>query len=278
MIFRCRAAFIAFRTLDYVYCIHRLNDDYPGPRVFVKLQEIIVISFLQPASVLVLTVVPMLIAPLGAEDELEDTFSEIAGHMHEHLDQVSAIKAAVIAGRLEDVREPATWLATHEEPALLPSVEEMRRYAARAASAEDLVAAAAAVGEIARACGDCHQANGVEVGFGYATPPSRDEQSVKAQMQRHLWAADRMWAGLIGPSDVAWNRGADMLAEVQLAASDITAKEGQRAQISELTQRARALGEQAGQAASAELRSGLYGEFLSLCATCHSLTGGGPAG
>jgi len=232
------------------------------------------ISLLRPVSILVFTLAPMLVMPLGLAGASEDTYSEIAEHMHEHLDQVSTIKAAVIAGRLEDVRKPADWLATHEEPALLPSVEEIRRYASRAASAENLITAAAAVGEIARTCGECHQASGVEVTFGYSQPPPQDIQSLMTQMQRHLWAADRMWTGLIAPSDVAWKQGADILAEVQLAPSDIT--DERQTQISNLMQRLRVVGEQASQATSIELRSGLYGEFLSLCATCHRLTGAFP--
>ena len=211
-----------------------------------------------------------------AQENPDDSISAIADHMHEHLDQVNAIKAAVIAGRLEDVREPASWLANHEEPAALPSVAEMRRYAARAAAAEDLVTAAAAVSEIARSCGDCHQANGIKVAFGFGAPPTDEFDSVKTQMQRHLWAADRMWAGLIGPSDKAWQRGTQILAEVELVGSDISAASGQQTQIGKLVERAKAVGKQGNQAASVELRSGLYGEFLSLCATCHSLTGQGP--
>jgi mono/diheme cytochrome c family protein len=242
-----------------------------------SVQEITVTSFLRPAAVLIVIMVSTLMAPSGANAQLEETSSEIADHMHENLDQIGIIKAAVIAGNLADVREPANWLATHEEPASLPSVEEMRRYAERAAAAEDLVDAAAAVGEIGRTCGECHQASGFRIAMGFSAPPAPQEQSFAKQMQRHLWAADRMWAGLVGPSDAAWKQGADILAEVELAASDIVGEGDQQSQISDLMQRMRAVGEQASQAASVELRSGLYGEFLSLCATCHNLTGGGPA-
>lgn len=218
----------------------------------------------------------MLVLPTIASAQLHETLAEITEHMHEHLDHVNAIKAAVIAGDLEGVRAPANWLANHEEPAWLPSVEEMRHYAARAAAAEDLVDAASAISEIARNCGDCHVASGAEVAMGYSEPPSRDEQGLTTQMQRHLWAADRMWAALIGPSDAAWKQGAEVLADVRLTVADIAAEDAQEAQILDLTQRAQAVGVLARQSTSVELRSGLLGEFLSLCATCHNLTGGGP--
>lgn len=232
-----------------------------------------------------LALVAALTLPAGAEEA--DPRQVFLDHMHGHLDRIGEIKSAVIAGRLEDTREPASWLATHEPPegladAWLPYVEEMQRYAARVAAAEDIVAAASGVSEIARSCGECHRASGFSIAFGFDERPPQDLQNLLTQMQRHLWAADRMWEGLIGPSDAAWNRGAEMLSEVQLTtgdvatASDAAAADGNASRIDGLVRRARAMGQQGGMAASAELRSGLYGEFLSLCASCHQLTGGGP--
>lgn len=218
------------------------------------------------------------VATPGFSETPDEISSDIAEHMHEHFDYVSAIKSAVIAGDLEKVRAPAKWLATHEEPVSLPPVEEMRLYAARAAAAKDLTTAAAAASEIARTCGDCHLSSGVEVVMGYSEPPSADEQSLVIQMQRHLWAADRMWSGLIGPSDAAWKQGAAILAEVKLADERIEGEAGQQDAIDLLARQVQMIGEQARQAGSVELRSGLYGEFLSLCANCHQLSGGGPVG
>jgi mono/diheme cytochrome c family protein len=235
-----------------------------------------------------LALLSIVVLPVWAAEESEETQSAFVEHMHGHLDQISEIKEAVIAGNLADTREPATWLATHEAPqglvkAWLPYVEEMRRYAARVAEATDLVGAASAVSEIARTCGDCHRASGLSIAFGFDERPPEELQSLMTQMQRHLWAADRMWEGLIGPSDLAWNRGAAILSEVHLATTDIAGSSAEGAsaaenqiQISDLLRRARGMGEQGGLATSVELRSGLYGEFLSLCATCHKLTGGGP--
>ena len=91
-------------------------------------------------------------------------FTLFQQHMHSHLERVGAIKAAVIAGDLEAVREPAEWLAEHEKVEVpdtwMRYVDEMQRYAEQAATAKNLVGAAAAVSEIGRACGDCHLASG----------------------------------------------------------------------------------------------------------------------
>ena len=234
------------------------------------------LTIMRPSSILLLILLSLFMIRAGLSAESQETAADFSALMHENYEQVGIIKAAVIAGDLAAVSEPANWLATRESLPALPPVDEMRRYAERAAAAEDLVDAAAAVGEIGRTCGECHQANGIQVAIGFSTPPAPEEQSFAKQMHRHLWAADRMWAGLIGPSDIAWKQGADILADVNIETSDIAGEGRQKSQVSDLFQRIRAVGGQASQASSVELRSGLYGEFLSLCATCHALTGGGP--
>lgn len=230
--------------------------------------------FLLAAAAVVLS---LLLADIAAEEDV----SAVAEHMHSHLDKVVAIKSAVIAGYLEQVRAPATWLAEHDAPAGFPAAwapleEEMRAYARQAAGAPDLSTAAAAVSGIGQTCGACHTASGFAVSFGYSQPPAENPTSTITQMQRHLWAADRMWAGLIGPSDAAWENGADMLTDIRLTAANLTNDPLKQPKVDQLLQRARELGTRGTQASSTEARTNLYGEFLSLCANCHSLTGGGP--
>lgn len=230
-----------------------------------------------------LTAVLGLAACVSAEDEASVPSASFAEHMHGHLDQIGAVKAAVIAGDLEAAREPATWLAEHQQPpgmpdAWAPYMNEMRMQAKVAASARDLETVAAAVSEMARSCGDCHQASGFAVAFGFDQRPPEDVQNITTQMQRHLWAADRMWDGLIGPSDKAWRWGTEMLSEVTLTSAQITTEPDEETQVDGLVQAIREVGNQGSTAPAGEARSAVYGEFLSLCANCHNLTGGGPAG
>lgn len=223
-----------------------------------------------------------LTACVSAEDEAAAAATEsFADHMHGHLDQISAVKAAVIAGDLEASRAPAAWLAEHEEPAGMPAawatyVNDMRVQAKIAATATNLETVAMAVSEIARRCGNCHEATGFAVAFGYDQRPPEDVQNLMTQMQRHLWAADRMWDGLIGPSDKAWTWGTEMLTEVNLTSEQITNDPERTAQVDVLVEQIRAVGGDGGGTPAGEARSRIYGTFLSLCADCHSLTGGGP--
>lgn len=225
------------------------------------------------SSAFFLIVAIVLFVPCYSAHAASDTPSGMTVEMHEQFDRVGAIKAAVVAGRLEDVREPADRLATHEQLKFLPYVREMQRHAASASSATELDTAARDVAGIARICGECHRANRIDLGFGYSEPPPGELQSLMTQMQRHLWAADRMWTGLIAPSDAAWKQGAEILAEVRLVPEDIDADPDAQGRIGELMRQLRDVGARAGQATSPELRSHLYGEFLSKCAACHSLAG-----
>jgi cytochrome c553 len=139
------------------------------------------------------------------------------------------------------------------------------------------MAAATAVSQMARICGDCHLAYGVQLEFGYDSLPSEDLEDVVTHMQRHLWAVDRLWEGLIGPSDRAWNRGADMLVDEPLTPDDVTITIEQHAEISNITRRIHAPGGISAATVTPDARSGLFGEVLGLCAGCHVMLGRGPA-
>jgi mono/diheme cytochrome c family protein len=232
-------------------------------------------------TALLLLATLIVVSLVVAEDSSDEDVSAIAEHMHGHLDSVIAMKAAVISGNLAGVARPARWLGDHPRPSDLPEAwanyeEDMRSFARRAAAAQNLETAAAAVSDIGRVCGDCHIASGFVVSFGYSKPPPADLENTITQMQRHLWASARLWAGLIGPSNGAWASGASMLEGVDVNVSDITSDETLTPLVVDIVERLRFIGERSRAADDGETRSALYGEFLSQCANCHNLTGGGP--
>ena len=214
----------------------------------------------------------------GANDR-----SEVVAHMHEHLTRITTIKAHIIMGKLDGLREPATWLAQHDSVNGLPTnfepyIEVMRNYARRVVNAPDLNAAAASVSDMAETCGNCHLVNEIQLEFRFDQMPAEWADTV-THMQRHQWAADRLWEGLIGPSDVAWSRGIDMLVDVPLHASDVVDEwtEGtDTAMFDEIANDLHELGAQGAAARSSNARGKLYGEILSLCAACHTKLGRGP--
>ena len=234
------------------------------------------------ALILFLALVAIAFRPSLAQEASEDEDSTVADHMHEHLTRIGTIKAAIVAGSLVGVREPAIWLADHKTVAGLPAdfepyVVQMKSYARHVIEADDLGTAAIAVSQMAKTCGNCHLVNGVNLEFGYDQTPREDIEDVVTHMQRHQWAADHLWAGLIGPSDSAWNRGADMLIDVPLESDDVTTVTEHHAEIGRIARRIHALGGISTETVTPDARSDLYGEVLGLCANCHVVLGRGPA-
>ncbi len=206
----------------------------------------------------------------------------VAAQMYEQLTRMSTIKSAIIAGRLEHLREPAAWLAEQETVAGFPEgfesyVAQMRSYARQVVKARDLGSAAESVSKMAKICGNSHLVTDVNLEFGYDRKPREDLEDVVTHMQRHQWAADRMWDGLIGPSDSAWNRGTDMLIDAPLQPSDVTIATDHVAEINDIARRVHALGGIGTETITPDARSELYAEVLGLCAGCHILLGRGPA-
>lgn len=220
---------------------------------------------------------------LPAQEMPDEEVSDVAMHMHEHLARITEIKSSIIMGELDGVREPAIWLADHEEVAGLPENFEpyiglMRQYAREVNNAPDLRSAAISVSQMAKTCSNCHLVNEVEIEFGYDQLPAEWSDTV-SHMQRHQWAADRLWEGLIAPSETAWNRGADMLVDVPLHPDDVMNEDSAGVDTEALGQIASRIHFFAGQATIAESpaeRSELYGELLGLCADCHTRLGRGP--
>ena len=234
------------------------------------------------ALILILALVVIAFRPSLAQVVSEEDRSAVADHMHEHLTRISTIKSAIVAGKLEEVRKPATWLADHETAAGLPAEFEsyvmlMRSYARHVIEAQDLASAAESVSNMAKTCGNCHLVNDVNLEFGYDDRPRKDLEDVVTHMQRHQWATDRLWEGLIGPSDTAWNRGTDMLIDAPLLPSDVTTATDNVAEIGNIARRIHALGGIGTETKTPDARSELYAELLGLCASCHTLLGRGPA-
>ncbi len=209
-------------------------------------------------------------APLSVAQD-----SDVFGHMHEHYDAIVKIQRAVIAGALDPTREPARWLAEHAEPAGLPAggeqfVTEMRAAANDVLGAADVATAAEATSRLGLACGHCHLANNVSIAFEEASRPS-DKEKTRPHMQRHQWAADRMWEGLIDPSGASWSRGANLLFESPIKPNTLGDDE-----LVAMSRRVHQLAANATTVSDPDEKAAIYAEFIGKCAGCHSELGDGP--
>lgn len=216
---------------------------------------------------------------LSAQDADVGEQSDSATHMQEHLVRITMIKSEIIGGDLDGTKRPANWLANHEplpEASLLyvPFTLSMQEHAREIVVAEDIVSAAASVSAIATDCANCHMASEVNLQFGFDQEPS-EWQDLETHMQRHQWAVDRLWEGLIAPSDASWSRGIRMLAEAPLEGTETSWDEAPPERV-ELAQQVHLLGREAVSAITPEARASVYSKMLGTCAACHARTGGGP--
>ncbi len=198
-------------------------------------------------------------------------------HMAAHFAQAIDLREAVILGDLGAAVTAARMLADYNMKDLpdgwAPYVDRLRAAAKSGADAKTLDEAARAVGDVASACGGCHQARGGPI-FDPGDPPAA-VPGTATHMARHHWAAARMWEGLVGPNNTAWTKGTEVLADAPLATTpanptiDALAK-----RVHALGERGRNLIEQSAESSPiAQQRGAVYGELVATCANCHQATG-----
>ncbi|HSG07779.1 MAG TPA: hypothetical protein VLA36_05465 [Longimicrobiales bacterium] len=200
---------------------------------------------------------------------------EAAGlsHMYVHYTQVGEIVEGVVDGDVPATRSGARWLANHRSqqfPAGAEGPLEMMRAEARIILAQDKVTdIAMSVGRMGGACARCHVAlnGGPRINVEMAPPATSDPDRT---MVRHVWAVDRLWEGIIGPSDAAWASGAAVLAAPGL---DLGPPGNRPAQADDLAKRIPELGQMAKAARDPRERAEVYGHLLQTCAQCHEALG-----
>jgi hypothetical protein len=198
-------------------------------------------------------------------------------YMTDHYSRTTTIQEAVIRGDLDAAREPARWIAEHQELAGLPAtvqpqVDGMKNAAKAVAEAADLKSAASATARMAVACGKCHAAMSIQPTLAPVPQVSRPEPA-PAHMQDHLRAMDLLYDGLIGPSDEAWIKGADALRASPLTAKELPKDQKLTREVLAQETEVHALADKARQATDAGARAVIYGEFIAACAGCHALHG-----
>jgi hypothetical protein len=218
-------------------------------------------------------------APLPTQSSEAVATPSVAEHMKEHFTRGAKMRDAVIAGDLEALRKDAQWMAEHEISANFPDawrphVDRLQKAAKKALDARELPIAAEAVAETAAACGACHVAlGGPKLTLG--APPA-EGSGAQMHMARHQWAAARMWDALSTPSEEAWVKGTEVMADApllpeQAAGSRSVTPEAKTfaSSVHDIAEKARAERDVAKWTAS-------YRQFVATCASCHSALGQKP--
>lgn len=192
------------------------------------------------------------------------------GQMLSHYGNTVAMRRALVAGELLDYQAAASVVAREDWSswATADGIAFAQRVSAAAAAAQasnSLVEAAAALGALGQTCASCHLASGVPEA---PVAPEEPSEARDPRMLAHAAASDRLWAGLILPSDESWASGMQLLA--QTAALDNLSAEESAAmrRLSELARR--------GKSAEPYERGKIFGDVLSSCAGCHDRLGVAP--
>ena len=169
-------------------------------------------------------------------------------HMNRHFDDLRAVEHFLVAGKLAEAKA-LTFLLMQAD--LAPGMQQWNVDSERvSAAARGLMSARtieqACRGEarIASACMDCHRhTQNVHI---FAAPPGvpSSEPTIAARMERHQWAVDRLWEGIVGAED-----GSPLASHLQDVA--------QHAFDAEATTAIRD-------------RATAYGDILVTCSACHS--------
>jgi cytochrome c553 len=194
--------------------------------------------------------------------------------MSKHFARVTATQLAIIDGNLAKAKVQARAIADEPAPDGLPTTwrphyDQLQAAARATADAANVVDAAEKVAAMGGACGSCHRDLGVTIEMASEAPPTSDGGAVDA-MRLHQWAADKMWDGLILPSEERWLAGVKALEEAPLTTSELTRPGPIDPELARAVEQIRGWAKIAGESPDPDTRQHIYGHFLSSCASCHA--------
>lgn len=193
--------------------------------------------------------------------------------MHQSYVTLITARDATVYGDVDGARDLLAELATQPMPEGVssiwaPEVLQLHVSAGRGARAELPEGVANGVGLAAQSCGSCHSATGHSPALaGQMEPPSADSPSTL--MQRHAWAAQQLWDGLIIPSEERWDQGAAVLNESKLEPHSLFQSEYLAEVGAARVHQLQAATKHVLEAETWDERAEAYGTLLHSCSSCH---------
>ncbi|MFO0636429.1 MAG: hypothetical protein U0168_26665 [Nannocystaceae bacterium] len=194
-------------------------------------------------------------------------------HMPSHFADVMALHGALLRGDLEQGRTAAAALLAERESVVLaewaPHLYAMEAAAREVTQSRDVAGASMAAAELAGSCGACHRALGAALDDARALTPPPSDGDTETVMRRHAWAFDRLWEGLVLPSDRAWTAGAAAFVALPECPQPPT-EERDDGDIRRARETLQTLEQRAREAQTPEQRVQVYGAMLPTCSGCHA--------
>ncbi len=175
-------------------------------------------------------------------------------HMQRHFSDLRDIEHMLLAGRLDDARARAFLLTKTERDRGLDLFDQQSQAVSRAATelvaAPSIPEACRSEARVAAACAGCH----------VYVPKVLSRRALPATpaegMARHVWAADRLWEGVVLTDARRWRAGLQVFA---------TTSTGRLQELSQAAIEALETHQD-----TITTRAATYGELLVACANCHA--------
>ncbi|MEL6759227.1 MAG: hypothetical protein AAFP04_02385 [Myxococcota bacterium] len=188
--------------------------------------------------------------------------------MHQRFVALGAIQDAIVDGDLAMAKTYAVAIQAGDFSRApfqwLPHIDDFKTGAIDVEGSGSLGQAAQGAVNMATACGECHRSNDAGVTFADGGDPPEDQP-----MLQHAWAVDRMWEGLVAPSDNLWLVGAKSLTGADLETRGLK-DETSRSVVKRLASEVRSQGRRASRQVG-DARAETMARILETCAQCHSL-------
>ncbi len=194
-------------------------------------------------------------------------------HMQSHFDSIRSVEFAISNGNMEQAKAEATALANHQSSEAIEKyaeeIEAVRTAANAVVQSDSLESMAMSAAKLASQCGHCHLITSSITAFEWTQAPAANATGPE-RMQRHRWAMDRLWEGLVGPSQSSWEAGLAILKADPIPASVLTLKGMSEDEANEKLSALQAFATAAESANELKARTALYGDLLGTCSACHS--------
>lgn len=192
--------------------------------------------------------------------------------MSDHWTDAAAARDAVVQGDLAAANRAGGKLAAGLPIEALPAElsayqDELATATKRVQAATNLADAGVGVGKMAQACGRCHNAAGAVLDVPDPVPPEQID-GIKGEMAVHAWAAEKLWLGMIRPSDADLRDAVAVISSPGLVHDDPKVSQAAAELDAGVHELAAAVQE------DVSARGERYGQLLTTCATCHLLRPG----
>lgn len=194
----------------------------------------------------------------------------IQAHMASNFAEGTAVRDAVVAGRLDDARDAMKALAGRTDTTLLGRqgeafLQNLKSAAAAGSASQSAVDLGTSVGKLGAACGACHASFEVPLSPITAQPPD----GWAGHGKTGAWMVSAMWTGMLANADSAWTTGTSVLATAPTDLAGYGVRGATTTEATAAIETFKTLAATAPLAADRDSRAAAVGQIVGACGRCH---------